>query len=434
MDDATARRPFCFMVQFWGQQYRDYFVDLCLPSLLAPGNLPLLRAADGHRFLIATPRDDWDRIEHLPVMARLRQHATPTHIDIPPPVDNGYASILRHQTLSLKRLFEAAYAQRAFGCAVWPDTILSDGMVASLLRSVDAGHHLVMQPTIRLAEEGVLGDLKTMGLLPQGSALSLTGEALVVPPRVVADLSTRHLHPEVQIFEEGHPCQPLHPPYRFWRVPGRRGIVLHVFFATPVLMDFAAVPPDHAECLDHADWESVYVGRNFSRCGGLHVIRDSDECGILSITPTKVDRSTVEPSRRFGARWMPTGALLCNLRESIAVYTRDRRDAARRDLFRVSVRWHADDVDAVWVREEARIARLIDRAAGDYYARGGRFPPPITFDPRYLALDLASRRHRAFRLVEYFRIILRALRGDRRDAARIGQRMLSLLGRRRDLS
>jgi hypothetical protein len=37
-------RQFHLMVTFWRAKYRDYFVDLCLPSLPAPGNLPLLNA------------------------------------------------------------------------------------------------------------------------------------------------------------------------------------------------------------------------------------------------------------------------------------------------------------------------------------------------------------------------------------------------------
>jgi hypothetical protein len=44
--------------------------------MLAPGNLPRLEAADGHRFLIAAPIEDWDAIEHLPVMERAREHVT----------------------------------------------------------------------------------------------------------------------------------------------------------------------------------------------------------------------------------------------------------------------------------------------------------------------------------------------------------------------
>ena len=87
MNGAMTARPFCFMSQFWGQRYRDYFVDYCLPSLLAPDNLPRLRAEDGHCFLIATPSEDWEKIVNLPIMKKLRVFATPTLIETPAPTD-----------------------------------------------------------------------------------------------------------------------------------------------------------------------------------------------------------------------------------------------------------------------------------------------------------------------------------------------------------
>src|SRR5271156_1535988 len=110
MDSGSVKRPFYFMVPFWGQRYREYFVDLCLPSLLAPNNIPLLRAEDGHRFLIATTREDWGAIEHLPIMDRLRQHATPDWIEVDYPMSTDseahpqYASSINYQNFCQKKL------------------------------------------------------------------------------------------------------------------------------------------------------------------------------------------------------------------------------------------------------------------------------------------------------------------------------------------
>src|ERR1700730_8882553 len=78
-------RPFNFMIPFWGERYRGFFVDRCLPSLLAPNNLPLLDAADGHRLLTATTHSDWGVINDLQIMQQLRQHATPEPIIIDDP-------------------------------------------------------------------------------------------------------------------------------------------------------------------------------------------------------------------------------------------------------------------------------------------------------------------------------------------------------------
>lgn len=39
-------RPFYFVVVFWGERFRSYLVDFCLPSLLSPHNIPALPLED----------------------------------------------------------------------------------------------------------------------------------------------------------------------------------------------------------------------------------------------------------------------------------------------------------------------------------------------------------------------------------------------------
>src|SRR5436190_7896712 len=104
MNSLKNMRPFHVMVPSWGKPYREYFVDLCLPSLLAPNNLPLLRAEDGHRFLIATTSEDRHAIEQLPIMQTLRRHAIPTWLEVSSPARGSevadhadYTLAIRHQ-------------------------------------------------------------------------------------------------------------------------------------------------------------------------------------------------------------------------------------------------------------------------------------------------------------------------------------------------
>src|SRR5437870_4404090 len=89
-------RPFHFMVAFWGERYRDYFVDLFLPSMLAPNNLPLLQADDCHRLYAACTEEDWQAIKDLPIMQRVRRHAEPVWVKLSaqppdPPNADGHA-------------------------------------------------------------------------------------------------------------------------------------------------------------------------------------------------------------------------------------------------------------------------------------------------------------------------------------------------------
>ena len=118
------------MVTFWGPTYRQYFVDRCLASLLAPGNLPQLRAEDGHRLLIATTPADWQAIELLPIMQAVRRYVTPIHLDIDPPgpTPPGSEAAILQQNRCHKLLLETAYSYRTYACMLWPDIIFSDGL------------------------------------------------------------------------------------------------------------------------------------------------------------------------------------------------------------------------------------------------------------------------------------------------------------------
>ena len=272
-------RPFYFMVPFWGERYRQYFVDRLLPSLLAPNNLVLLRADQGHRFLIATTPEDWAAIIDLPIMARLRPHATPTLIEIPRPNTDtapGSSTAYLHQNIAQRLLVAAAFSGQAYASLHWPDTIVSDGMVASLLRHARNGARLVLCPALRQTEELAVSELTRLGYLPRDGRPSVSGEPINVPQRVLADLMVRFLHPEMAIFEEGAPGQPPLAPFRYWRLPNDGGIILHTFHGGPVLMDYGAIENHDLDCLEHNWFEVVYVARNFGIKDGFQVV---DELG-----------------------------------------------------------------------------------------------------------------------------------------------------------
>jgi hypothetical protein len=60
----TFRRDpaFCFMLVVWGERHRRYFSDYCLPSLLAPNNIPCIANKHESKFAIATTAEDWTAV------------------------------------------------------------------------------------------------------------------------------------------------------------------------------------------------------------------------------------------------------------------------------------------------------------------------------------------------------------------------------------
>lgn len=363
-------RPFDFMIAFWGKRYRDYFVDLYLPSLLAPHNFPLLRARDGHRYLIATTREDWDAIESLPIIVEMRKYITPTLIEIPDAKaeakDGGekfdqYLGTISRQERCFHLLLDAAYKNRSYGNLASPDMVVSDHYVSSLIRAAEQGYQLVLRPGLRQVEEDVLAELKATGVIQDGELRSLTAKPLTLSPRQVASLGARHLHPEMFAFFSDAPNQHPFPPFLIWSM-GERGFILHTFFALPVLIDFTAVPEDHIACLQHRTFEEVYVKTNFTHGERVHVVEDSDELGFVSLTPRNVNWAS-PPSEQDGG-WIHHYGVLRNLRRSAKLYGDSK---VKRDLFRRPIRWHVDDIDEAWLAAERRIARFIDLSIGDFY-------------------------------------------------------------------
>jgi hypothetical protein len=404
------------MVTFWGERYRDYFVDLFLPSMLAPNNLPLLRPEDGHRFFIATTRQDWHAINKLPIMHRLRRHAEPSWVEInEPPTTEAtdahtlYAAVIRHMHVCQRKLLEAGYHPSAYGSLHFPDTIFCDGMVAALLRSVQSGHQLVLCPALRQTEEAVIADLEAAGLLSAHLRPSVAAQELTIPSRLAADLAVRHLHPEMAVFQEGACGQPMNPPFRYWRTADGRGIILHTFFTIPVLMDYSVLRTDHTRCLDDDLVENIYVSANFRNCNAIHVVQDSDEFLMLSVTPRATNhssRAATQEVRRSGLR--QEYDRLCNIRRSFEFYVLRNSDVVRRDLFWTRVRWHANELDDNWTKEERRIERVLNRAVGDYI-RGSPLAERSSFNWRTLLLDQSVLSHK---LREIGIRVLRAAYGD----------------------
>jgi hypothetical protein len=351
-------RPLHLLITFWGPRYRDYLINFCLPSLLAPRNLPLLEATYGHKFFFATTEEDWKAVHRLPIIERLGRHMEPVHVRIDSPRSAEYAAVIHREQSAFRILLEAAYDRTALASMLSPDVLVPDGFIETLLQKIDDGYQLILCPSLRQVESETLAELANLGIISPKEQRSQTAGSIVIPKRIAARLMVVHLHPELFPFEEGATGQPLRPPFRFWR--SEQGLILHTFYGTPVLMDFANVPFDHTSCLDDAHtFESTYVFRNFASCTRIHIVRDSDELGLLSLTPGVTVERKQPPAKRFRS--------LCSVRRSYITYTRGGRDRVRDLLSRSVTRWHGYDLQTSWNDWEASITTLVDYAIGDYW-------------------------------------------------------------------
>src|SRR5262249_23706306 len=242
----------------------------------------------------------------------------------------------------------------------------------------------------RQIEETLLAELKDRGLMPADSNFSTTGKALSIPPRELAGMAVRHLHPEVAVFEGGSPDWPFSKPYWLWRVPECEGFILRSHFGVPVLMDYSALQSHDVDCLDRDMFENTYLASNFSDCARVHVVQDSDDFMIVSVTPEATCQRT-PPT--YTLKWMSKLDPCFSVRVSMGVYARRDKDPLKRDIFQHAIRWHGKDLNAAWSRAELRNAKIVDKAIGDYFeiaAKAGRrtFPGRFTTNIRRIPAEL----------------------------------------------
>src|SRR5216683_5787762 len=72
------------LLPVWGARYTRDFLDLCLPSLLAPGNIPALSKLAPCTLVLLVPVRDAATIEQSPLWGLL-QHCCKVRIE---PIDN----------------------------------------------------------------------------------------------------------------------------------------------------------------------------------------------------------------------------------------------------------------------------------------------------------------------------------------------------------
>jgi hypothetical protein len=329
-------RPIYFMVPFWGERYRNYFLRYCLASLMAEGNFPILRAQDGHTLLIATTREDFAALLKEPPIKAASKHVTITFVPIETPTEDGYGAAIWRQSDCQWRLGQRAFEDRAYGCMLLPDLIFSRGFVDALLKRIDVGCKHLRCSALRQSMEGIAE------VLPHDIALQ---------PREVAALNIRFLHREMFPFlmesKQVHP----HPPYLIWKLRSG-GLVFHCWWVLPVLLDYAAIDEHHMP--KDKIFEQYYELINFPDAP-WEAIEDSDEMAIISLTP---DEQIVEPGRL-----VPGGGTLRQIWCAAGAYYWACKHPRQREYLMRSHVWHSSDLTGADRRKIKRVKRIIHIAA-----------------------------------------------------------------------
>ncbi len=358
--------PLYFIVVFWGERFRNYFLDLCLPTLLAPGNLPALPQMPRSKFLICTTYEDWEAMNSFPIFALLKRYVDPVFLEIPPCPPDVHGCI--HMGVGHRKACQMAYEAKAYPFVVTPDSMFSDGIISRLQTLAKNGVELVLVPALRFAEEPLFERLSEKGVSPFGrkgaaEPISLTG-------RELAGLCLPSMHSETQSYEWDAPYFCKYPSATWWRVPGGDRIVVHCLSWAPLLFDFRAVEKHDTSVFDNWTFDGDYVYKNLGNIKKMHLVLDSDEMFIASWAPLADKSYDLTPQPLLQNDWF--GGLI---RKAIfqRYFYSGVFDPLKQSIFFQPIRWHAADVEkSRWKATESRARHVLTQSVG--YPRASAAP------------------------------------------------------------
>ncbi len=341
--DGALDRPFYFIMVLWGERFREYFLEYCLPSLLSPHNLPVLSTRQPSKILIATTATDWAVIEASPIFHQMLRYISSEFIELPPcpPERSAY----EHMSLGHKLACEMAFRDAAYAAVLTPDCMLSDGTVARLQQLACSGCQLVVAAALRFGEEAFLGQLRNMGVLPVANR-SESGAPIIITGRQMAYAAVNGLHSEALAYEWDAPGFLLVVPAAWWRVPGESGILLHSLSWAPLLLDYGAIARHDSATLDRWTLDGDYLYQNLKDIDRIHVVQDSDELFLASWGPD-VDR----PIAKHRIPWI--GKLVAKAQFG-SCFKSAFFDPFKRRIFFLPVRWHSQPLNMNWKEIEDR--------------------------------------------------------------------------------
>src|SRR5262245_47162986 len=197
----------------WGYKYVRQFLEISLPTLLAPGNVPALAGAMDCEFIVLTSEDDRDYLREHGAFKRLA-NVCRTEIRL---IDHLITESNHSTTITIAyteavRSVAGAMVDTCFFFLV-SDYIVADGSLRNALERMCRGASAVVVGNFQVDEEDASPWLR--------ERLRTADRSLVLPPRELMRWALNHLHPATIANTVNIPLSHnSHTNRLFWRVDG----------------------------------------------------------------------------------------------------------------------------------------------------------------------------------------------------------------------
>jgi len=257
------------LLPVWGTRYTRDFLDLCLPSLLAPGNIPALSKLARCTLVLLAPVRDAMVMKQCPLWDLLSRYCEVRVEPIDSLVSDSSSTVL---TLAYALAIRAA-GQHALDICFVPlvaDYVLSDGSLLKVVERIFAGASAVLAGNFQIEQETALPGLR---------GYKNDKGVLAVPSRALVKLSLGALHQAAlaQIVDASSHYDP-HTNRLFWRVDD------HCMVGRFFLMHMIAIRPETSDFIIAASSDYSLVPE-LCPSGNIARMTDSDDYFVVECQP-----------------------------------------------------------------------------------------------------------------------------------------------------
>jgi len=267
------------LLPVWGAQYTKAFLDFCLPSLLAPRNIPALAILRPCTLVVLAPATDAEIIQKSPLWSLLQHYSSVSIVAIDDLISRSSSTVL---TLAYALAIRRAGARALETCfiPIVADYIFAEGALLAVVERIAKGARAVLAGNFLISREGALPELETA---------KDTAGILTIGPRDLVALSLRSLHQATRddMVSENRQAR-ANANRLLWRAGDTcvigRFYLMHMIALLPETTDFVIGAP--------SDYSLVP-----ELCPSGEVVRltDSDEYFVVECQPNAIN--TVEANR-----------------------------------------------------------------------------------------------------------------------------------------
>lgn len=227
--------PFHIAVPVWGDEYVGLFLNYILPTHLSPNNLPALTNLERYKdfcYRIYTTESDAKKIESTLIFKKLSALIN-TSIHYINPQETGVpgTSTWGGQYITKSECYKDSIAKAAEADAanimLNSDILLSDGFFLKLYQILKSNKRVVEVIGPRTIRTDVCTILRSKYLSDEGY--------IAIPPRDLANISLKYLHPLMMRHFFDKQNANFHPSHLYWSV-GEKGILARCFHLYPIMV------------------------------------------------------------------------------------------------------------------------------------------------------------------------------------------------------